>query len=127
MTEGHVAEDDEDIFWKVLRAEEPSSRPVFLRRRRCGSVLTRPLTTARSHGWRGLGSALWSLLDLLPVVGAVLPAVVNHPRLVHLHLGAAAPVRGVPHPSARQWSRQAGVVRQGQVVFAAIEGAREVR
>lgn len=59
------------------------------------------------------------------LLSTVLPAVVDHPRLIHLHLGAAPAVRTVPHP-APGWPGQAGVVGQGQVVLAAVERPGEV-
>ena len=58
----------------------------------------------------------------MPVIlHTVLLAVVDHPRLVHLHLRAASPIGAVSNPASWYASGQARVVCKRQVVFTAVE------
>ena len=79
------------------------------------------------------------------VISAILPAVVDHTRLVHLnlqdrqvrsdfkvhyfetHLRTCPTIRVVSDPAPRQRPGQAGVVGKGEVVLASVECAREGR
>ena len=57
----------------------------------------------------GPGAAPGSLLDslLVQLLRTVLPTVVYHTGLVHLHLGACSAVRAVTHTTPSHWTSQA--------------------
>ena len=66
MTEGHVAEDDEDIFWKVLACTGAQACLPVAPVRQCSDT---PLTMARSHGGEGLdGFSTSATLGYRPLV-----------------------------------------------------------